>query len=235
MDRRSVIASGLGSLAASAGLLAPAPGQEAGDAGFKDGKYVLPPLPYAPDALEPHLDAATMRIHHDIHHKAYVDGLNNALGKLSDARKSGDLGLTKHWSREVAFHGAGHFLHLLFWAGMAPRSGGEPKGGLQSQIERDFGSFPAFQSHFSAAAAQVEGSGWALLAWEPVARQLLIAQIEKHQNQSTSVAVPLLALDVWEHAYYLKHQNRRADYVKAWWNVVNWPAAEQRLRAAKRA
>jgi len=190
-------------------------------------------LPYAYNALEPHIDEKTMRLHHDIHHKAYVDGLNNAEAKLADARKSGDFALTKHWSREEAFHGAGHFLHVIFWENMAPNAGGQPTGDLAAQIDKDFGSFDAFKKQYSAAATQVEGGGWALLSWQPALGQLVILQAEKHQNLSQHVSVPLLVLDVWEHAYYLNYQNKRPAYVEAWWNVVNWADVQKRLAAAK--
>jgi len=199
-------------------------------------KYELAPLPYAYNALEPHIDEQTMRLHHDKHHLAYVNGLNNALDKLEAARSSGDVGLVKHWSREAAFHGSGHFLHSIFWPNMAPAGsggGGEPGGELGAQIAQDFGSFAAFKTQYSAAANQVEGSGWALLVWEPNAGQLEVLQSEKHQNLTQWGVRPLLVLDVWEHAYYLKYQNNRGAYVEAWWNVVNWADVAERLKAAR--
>jgi Fe-Mn family superoxide dismutase len=198
-------------------------------------KYELPPLPYAYNALEPHIDEQTMRLHHDKHHQGYVDGLNKAEQMLEQARESGDLALIKHWSREAAFNGSGHFLHSIFWSNMAPASsggGGEPTGGLASLIARDFGSFAAFKAQFSAAAKAVEGSGWALLVWDPRHDHLQVLQSEKHQNLTQWGVIPLLVLDVWEHAYYLKYQNNRGAYVDAWWNVVNWADAAERLKAA---
>jgi Fe-Mn family superoxide dismutase len=199
-------------------------------------KYELPPLPYAYDALEPHIDEQTMRLHHDKHHLAYVNGLNKAEEMLEQARNSGDYAMVKHWSREAAFHGSGHFLHSIFWPNMAPAGqggGGEPSGDLASQITKDFGSFANFKAHFSAAANAVEGSGWAILVWEPVSGHLDVLQAEKHQNLTQWGVVPLLALDVWEHAYYLKYQNARPSYVEAWWNVVNWSDVAERLKAAR--
>lgn len=200
-------------------------------------KYELPPLPYAYNALEPHIDEQTMRLHHDKHHLAYVNGLNNALDKLEAARGAGDFALVKHWSREAAFHGSGHFLHTFFWSNMAPAGkggGGQPSGDLGDQITKDFGSFASFKAQFTAAANAVEGSGWALLVWEPLSGQLEILQSEKHQNLTQWGVRPLLVLDVWEHAYYLKYQNNRGAYVEAWWNVVNWADAAERFKAAKR-
>ncbi|MCX7834722.1 MAG: superoxide dismutase [bacterium] len=191
--------------------------------------YELPPLPYPYNALEPHIDEQTMRLHHDLHHKAYVDGLNNAEGKLQEAREKGDYALVKHWSRELAFHGSGHFMHCIFWENMKPNGGGEPNGAIAEQIQKDFGNFDTFKKHFSAAAIQVEGSGWAVLAWEPQAQKLTILQSEKHQNLTQWGVTPLLVIDVWEHAYYLKYQNKRAAYVEAWWNVVNWDDVNKRF------
>lgn len=198
------------------------------------GGHTLPPLPYPYDALEPHIDEKTMRLHHDKHHKSYVDGLNKAERMMFQARRTGNFDLIKHWEREATFNGAGHYLHTLFWSTMSPRGGGEPSGALRKQIIRDFGSFPAFKHHFSQAAEKVEGSGWAILVWSPRAHRLEILQAEKHQNLSQWDVVPLLPLDVWEHAYYLKYQNNRKAYIDAWWNVVNWPAVSRRYLKARR-
>jgi Fe-Mn family superoxide dismutase len=200
-------------------------------------KYELPPLPYAYNALEPHIDEQTMRLHHDKHHLGYVNGLNNALEKLEAARAAGDFGLVKHWSREAAFHGSGHFMHAIFWPNMAPAGrggGGEPTGDLAAQIEKDFGGFAKFKAQFTAASNAVEGSGWGLLVWEPLNAQLVVLQSEKHQNLTQWGVRPLLVLDVWEHAYYLKYQNNRGAYVDAWWNVVNWADVAERFKAARR-
>ncbi|MDX2114624.1 MAG: superoxide dismutase [Planctomycetota bacterium] len=193
------------------------------------GEYALPRLAYEYAALEPHVDAQTMEIHHSKHHASYVAGLNKALSELKRIRETDDAasaGLVKHWSRELAFHGGGHVNHSLFWMMMAPPGkggGGEPTGTLAEAITRDFGSFAAFAKHFQAAAVQVEGSGWAWLVYDRVARRLMVQQMEKQQNLLVTGVVPVLGVDVWEHAYYLRYQNRRADYVKAWMNVVNWP------------
>jgi superoxide dismutase, Fe-Mn family len=197
------------------------------------GGHVLPPLPYNYDALEPYIDAETMRLHHDKHHKSYVDGLNHAEKKMAEARETGDFELIKHWEREAAFHGAGHYLHTIFWNVMSPKGGGKPTGELAEQITRDFGSFDAFKQHFSQAAEKVEGGGWALLVWSPRSQRLEILTAEKHQNLSQWDVIPLLVLDVWEHAYYLKYKNERSAYIEAWWNVVNWPHVQDRYRQAR--
>ncbi|MEM1185647.1 MAG: superoxide dismutase [Planctomycetota bacterium] len=200
------------------------------------GEYVVPDLGYDYDALEPYIDAKTMEIHHGNHHAGYVRGLNNALRRLQDIREgAGDVALVKHWSRELAFHGSGHVNHALFWATMAPEGdggGGFPEGVLAERIDRDFGSFALFTAHFKAAARSVEGSGWAWLVYEPVARRLMVNQIEKQQNTDMTGVIPLLGLDVWEHAYYLKYQNRRSEYVDAFMNIVSWPAVAARYADA---
>lgn len=193
--------------------------------------HELPALPYDYNALEPHYDEATVRLHHDKHHAAYVAGQNKAEEMLAAARSSGDFALIQHWERQLAFHASGNALHTMFWENMSPHGGGEPTGRLADQIKADFGSFEAFKKQFSAAAAAVEGSGWTLLGWSPQFKKLYIVNIENHQKQTVMGLVPLLILDVWEHAYYLKHQNRRADWIEAWWNLVNWPDVAERFAA----
>lgn len=195
--------------------------------------HSLPELPYAYDALEPYYDEQTLHLHHDLHHKSYVDGLNKAEAALAAAREKEDFSLIKHWSREAAFHGSGHILHSLFWGNMAPASAsGQPGTELSKQINQDFTSFAAFKSQFSAAAAAVEGSGWALLCWNPSFAKLGILQVEKHQNLTQWGVIPLLIIDVWEHAYYLKYQNKRAAFIEAWWNIVNWETVNKRFLKA---
>lgn len=189
--------------------------------------FKLPNLPYDYNALEPYYDEETVRIHHDKHHQAYVDGLNKAETKLMEARESGDFSTIKHWERELAFNGAGNILHTLFWENMIP-GGSEPIGEIVNKINDDFGNFDNFKNQFSAAAAAVEGSGWCALVWIPRFEKLEILQIEKHQDLAILGATPLLLLDLWEHAYYLKYQNRRADFIKAWWNIVNWNIVNER-------
>ncbi len=242
IDRRAA----LGALTAGAAGIALAASPAAGQEGSGDGpgarlgwdenlgEYVLSPLPYAYDALEPHIDARTMQIHHDRHHAGYVRGLNRALAELAKIR-AGESGPIQHWSRQLSFHGGGHINHTLFWEGMAPESeggGGEPTGALAEAIGASFGSFDAFSTHFQAASRAVEGSGWGWLAFDPVSRRLLVLQMENQQKLLTTGMVPLLGVDVWEHAYYLQYQNRRGDYVAAFMNVINWPVIEARYAKA---
>jgi Fe-Mn family superoxide dismutase len=190
---------------------------------WKDGEYVLPDLSYAYDALEPHIDAQTMELHHSRHHQAYVNGLNNALAKLAEARDSDDFSLVKHWSRESAFHGGGHFLHAMFWEVMSPNGGGEPADRtLRNAINDSFGSFDGFKRHFKAASGAVEGSGWGIMSYEPNSGKLVIHQAERQSDLTLWATQPLLMVDVWEHAYYLRYQNRRGEYVDNFMEVVNW-------------
>jgi superoxide dismutase, Fe-Mn family len=197
------------------------------------GGHKLPPLPYTYDALEPYIDSTTMKIHHDKHHLSYVDGLNKAEKALDKARKTGDFDLVKHWERELAFNGAGHYLHTIFWNVMTPRGGGPAIGPVAAEIQKSFGSFDSFKKQFSSAAEKVEGGGWTILVWSPRSHRLEILQAEKHQNLSQWDVIPLLPLDVWEHAYYLKHQNDRAKYIDAWWNTVNWSHVNERFEKAR--
>ena len=231
LNRRDLL-TGAGPLAAAgwlglSALAAEAQEKEMGEA----APYALPPLPYAYEALEPAIDAQTMKLHHDIHHAGYVKGLNAALDKLAEARKSGDYAAVKALSREVAFHGSGHLLHCIFWTNMTPAKT-EPQGMLKRMLERDFGSLDAFKAHFGNASKQVEASGWGILGYEPLSKRLLVLEAEKHQNLSVWGVHPLLVLDVWEHAYYLKYNNRRPEYVDAFWNVVHWNDVAARLDAA---
>ncbi len=206
--------------------------------GAATGPYALPPLPYDYADLEPHIDAATMKLHHDIHHKGYVDGANAAIAELTRIRETGGDAIkqVRAVTDALSFNAAGHVLHVVFWENMKKNGGGDPAAASEigKLIVRDFGSLEAFRAHFSAAAAQVQGSGWGILAYEPLAQRLLILQSEKHNNTGVWGSVPLLCLDVWEHAYYLNYKNKRSDYIKAWWNVVNWENVEQRLAVARK-
>ncbi|PAE43801.1 superoxide dismutase [Bacillus sp. 7884-1] len=196
------------------------------------GGHTLPELPYAYNALEPYISEEIMRLHHDKHHRSYVEGLNKAEMNLKKARDNNDFSLIKHWSRELAFHGSGHYLHTIFWKNMIPKGGGSPQGLLKREIENYFGSFDKFKKQFSEAAKQVEGVGWAILVWSPRARHLEILQSERHMLLTQWDTIPLLVLDVWEHAYYLQYKNKRAEYVDNWWNLVNWNDVEMRFDKA---
>ena len=200
----------------------------------RDGEYVLPPLPYAYDALEPYIDEQTMRFHHDSQHNEYVKGLNNATAKGKEATENDDFAMIKHWERELAFHGSGHFLHTIFWNNMGPKQG-RRSATLEKQINKDFGSFDKFRNLYFSASKSVEGSGWGILGYQPHADKLVVLQAEKHQNQSQWITYPILVVDVWEHAYYLKYQNKRGDYVNAFMEVINWEDVSKRLEDLKNA
>ena len=202
--------------------------------------FKLPPLPYAEDALEPYIDARTMSIHHDKHHAAYTNNLNAALeGHADIAGKSieallGDLNAVPESIRTaVRNNGGGYANHSLFWEIMGPNAGGEPTGELAAAIEKAFGGFAAFKDQFSKAAATRFGSGW---AWLYVGKDggLNVASAPNQDTPLMEGNTPILGLDVWEHAYYLHYQNRRPDYVSAWWNVVNWDSVAAKYAAAKK-
>ena len=196
--------------------------------------YTLPDLPYPEDALEPYLDTRTVQLHHGIHHKGYVDGLNAALERQEAARRGADHALVKHLAREVAFHGGGHLLHSVFWTNLSPSGGGEPSGDLAHAMTRDFGSFAALRSELKAATVAVEGSGWGAVVADSETGGLSVTQIEKHHVQTVPGRVPILVIDVWEHAYYLSYQNRRAAWVEAVLDhLVNWNDVTRRWQAVR--
>jgi Fe-Mn family superoxide dismutase len=195
--------------------------------------YVLPDLTYDYAALEPHISARIMELHHSKHHKAYVDGANNALAGLEEARESGNFVNVNRLEKDLAFHLGGHINHSIFWTNLAPKSGGVPEGELAAAITEFFGSFEKFQAHFTAASMGIQGSGWGVLSWDPVGKQLIIQQLFDQQGNTAQGTIPILQLDMWEHAFYLDYQNVKVDYVKAFWNIVNWANVAQRFEAAR--
>ena len=197
------------------------------------GGHVLPPLKYTYQALEPIIGSETLEIHHNKHHKAYVDALNKAELAMAAVRKSGDYAFVKYWESELAFNGSGHILHSVYWDSMTtPGTGGTPGPHTKFYIDQYFGGFDAFKAQFLAAAKAVEGSGWCVLGCSPSFFRLEVLQCEKHQNLTQWGIMPILVCDVWEHAYYLGYQNRRPDYVDAWWKLIDWGAVEKRLLRA---
>ncbi len=192
-------------------------------------KISLPPLPYAAEALAPVMSAEVLTLHHDKHHQAYVDGANKILDKLAEARTANTAIDMKAALKELSFHLGGHELHSIFWQIMrAPQTDNAPDGKISELINQSFGSWQRFQEEFSLAANSVEGSGWAVLFANP-AGELLIGQLEKHNLNLYPGYRPLLALDVWEHAYYLDYKNNRAEFVKNFWQIINWPEVAKRL------
>jgi Fe-Mn family superoxide dismutase len=191
--------------------------------------FELPPLPYEYNALEPYYDEATLRLHHDKHHQAYVDGLNAADKQVAAMLQSGDFAGAKVACKALAFHGSGHMLHSTFWTNMKPGGGGAPAGDLAAAIDKQFGSFDSFKKLFLAATNAVEGSGWGILAACPISKRLTVLQAEKHENLTVWGFRPILVLDVWEHAYYLDYRNERPKFVDAFWNIVNCDEVSRRL------
>jgi Fe-Mn family superoxide dismutase len=198
------------------------------------GKYTLPALPYDYSALEPHIDARTMEIHHTKHHQTYIDKLNAALEGHDDLSNQSVEDLLRNFSKvpsdiqgPVRNHGGGHANHSLFWTILGPNGGGEPSGDLASAIEGDFGSFKELQEKFTATAVNRFGSGWAWLVVD--GGKLAVIDSLNQDSPLIDGKTPILGLDVWEHAYYLKYQNRRPEYLAAWWNVVNWDEVARRL------
>ena len=194
------------------------------------GKHKLPPLPYPYDALEPVISADTLRMHHDHHHKTYVENLNKAEVALVEARKRNDFTFIKYWENELAFNGSGHILHSIYWTIMAPEGyGGKPGTCTIKEINKYFGSFNVFFEQFVNATNKTEGSGWGILVWNPAWNHLEILNAEKHQNLTQWGAIPILVLDVWEHAYYLDYQYDRNKYIEEWLKLINWCEVENRL------
>jgi Fe-Mn family superoxide dismutase len=192
-------------------------------------KYTLPELPYDYSALEPHYSAKVLELHHDKHHAAYVKGANTTLEKLAEARAKDDFAAINQLQKNLAFHLSGHILHSLMWKNLAPKAGGTPQGELKAAIDESFGSFDAMKGQISEAANNIQGSGWSTLSWEPVGKTLVVEQVYDHQGNIGNGTVPLLVLDMWEHAYYLQYQNVKADWVKAFWQLVNWQDVGKRF------
>lgn len=195
--------------------------------------YTLPDLDYDYGALAPHIAPEIMELHHSKHHAAYVKGVNTALEQLAEAREKGEFGNINKLEKDLAFHLGGHINHSVFWKNMSPDGGGEPSGDVASAIDEFFGSFEGFKKHFNAVANGVQGSGWSILVWDVLGKRLNVNQLFDQQGNLPAGQIPVLQLDMWEHAYYLQYKNVKGDYVDAWWNVVNWTDVAERLKQAK--
>ena len=185
-------------------------------------KYSLPELPYDVSALEPHYSAEVLELHHGKHHAAYVTGANATLEKLEEERNHEDFGAINQLEKNLAFHVSGHVLHSLFWKNLGPQGGGEPQGELGDAINEYFGTFGKFREQMSQAALGIQGSGWGALAWEPVGKRLVVEQVYDHQGNIGNGTLPILVVDMWEHAFYLQFKNVKGDWVKSFWEIVNW-------------
>jgi|SRR5210317_385032 Fe-Mn family superoxide dismutase len=190
--------------------------------------YQLPELNYDYSALEPHISARIMELHHSKHHQAYVTGANAALEAMEKARSEDNFATLPKLQKDLAFNLGGHVNHSIFWKNLSPSSSA-PEGDLAAAINEYFGSFEAFKNHFSAAAMGIQGSGWAYLAWDALGNRMIIGQLYDQQGNLAMGSIPLLMLDMWEHAFYLDYQNVKADYVKAFWNIVNWEDVANRF------
>jgi Fe-Mn family superoxide dismutase len=197
-------------------------------------KYVLPDLSYDYGALEPNISGRIMELHHDKHHLAYVNGANTAIDALAEAREKNDLTMVNKFQKDLAFNLAGHVNHTVFWKNMSPEGGDKPTGELAAAIDNFFGSFDAFRAHFTASALGIQGSGWSILVWDILGQKLLIEQLYDHQGNLSVGSIPLLMLDMWEHAFYLDYQNVKPEYVKAFWNIVNWADVQARFDEASK-
>jgi Fe-Mn family superoxide dismutase len=195
--------------------------------------YTLPDLPYDYGALEPHYSAKVLELHHDKHHAAYVKGLNDTMDQLAEAREKGDYSSIVGLEKSHAFNLSGHVLHSIFWTNLSAEGGDKPQGDLAAAIDENFGNFDAFKAQLTSATTTVQGSGWGVLAWEPLGKRLYVEQVYDHQGNVGQSGVNLLVFDAWEHAYYLQYLNVRADFVKALWNIVNWDDVAQRFAAAR--
>ena len=194
--------------------------------------YTLPDLDYDYSALAPHIAPEIMELHHSKHHAAYVKGINDALEQLAAAREKGDLGAVNKLSKDAAFHLGGHINHSVFWKNMSPDGGDRPDGELASAIDEYFGGFEGFQKHFNAVANGIQGSGWSMLVWDTLGQRMNINQLFDQQGNLPAGQIPLLQLDMWEHAFYLQYKNVKADYVTAFWNIVNWDDVAARFAKA---
>jgi Fe-Mn family superoxide dismutase len=195
--------------------------------------YTLPDLPYDYAALEPHYSAEILELHHDKHHAAYVKGANTTLERLAEARERGDWETIVGLEKNLAFNVSGHVLHSIFWKNLSPAGGGKPEGELAAAIEEYFGSFDGFKAHLNESSVTIQGSGWGVLAWEPLGRLLIVEQVYDHQGSVGNGSIPLLAFDAWEHAYYLQYKNVKASFFDALWNIVNWDDVAARFGVAR--
>ncbi|WP_436761657.1 superoxide dismutase [Streptosporangium sp. V21-05] len=193
------------------------------------GEYVLPDMPYDYAALEPAITGEILELHHSKHHAAYVKGANDTLERLAEARDKGEFGGLVGLEKTFAFNLSGHVLHSIFWENLSPDGGDRPDGALGEAITEHFGSFEAFQRQLTTATAGVQGSGWGILAWEPLGRRLVVEQVYDHHGNVGMNSTPLLVFDAWEHAYYLQYRNVRPDYVEKLWGLVNWADVTQRF------
>ena len=197
----------------------------------ENGNFIHQPLPYNTDYLEPFMDAETLHLHHTFHHGGAVKGANKDIEMIKKVMNSEDLTLADHWTKKLSFHLSSHILHSIFWTNLANKKS-QPTGDLLKRIEKDFGSTNKMQGMIAKISKSIEGSGWGILAYQPYSDNLVVLQCENHHKLTLWGAVPLLVIDVWEHAYYLKYKNKRGDFVDALMNIINWDNVAQRYDIA---
>jgi len=196
-----------------------------------NGNFIHQPLPYNTDHLEPYMDEETLHLHHSFHHGGAVKGANKDIEMIKSVMNSGDFTLADHWTKKLSFHLSSHILHSIFWTNLANKKS-QPTGDLLKRIEKDFGSTIKMQEMIAKISKSIEGSGWGILAYQPYSDNLVVLQCENHHKLTVWGAVPLLVIDVWEHAYYLKYKNKRGDFVDALMNIINWDNVAQRYDIA---
>ena len=197
----------------------------------EDGNFIHQPLPYNTDHLEPYMDEETLHLHHTFHHGGAVKGANKDIKMIKSVMNSGDFTLADHWTKKLSFHLSSHILHSIFWTNLTNKKS-QPTGDLLKKIEKDFGSTNKMQGMIAKISKSIEGSGWGILAYQPYSDNLVVLQCENHHKLTVWGAVPLLVIDVWEHAYYLKYKNKRGDFVDALMNIINWDNVAQRYNIA---
>jgi Fe-Mn family superoxide dismutase len=193
-----------------------------------NGNYIMQPLPYNENFLEPYMDAETMHLHYTFHHGGAVKGANKDLLMIKKAMDENNLETVDYWTKKLSYHFSSHVLHSIFWTNLTNKKT-DPKGDLLKRIEKNFGSYDRLKGLIAETSKNVDGNGWGILAYQPYSDSLTVLQCENHEKLTQWGAIPLLVIDVWEHAYYLKYQNKRADYLAAFWNVVNWSKVAERF------
>jgi Fe-Mn family superoxide dismutase len=194
--------------------------------------YTLPDLPYDYGALDPHISGKIMELHHSKHHQNYVNGLNATIEKLDEAHANNSFDTINQLEKNLAFNLGGHVNHSIFWKNLSPEGGDKPDGDLGAAIDDQYGSFDTFRAQFEATALGIQGSGWAIAAWDTLGQKLVMGQLYDHQSNLSPTLIPVVLLDMWEHAFYLDYLNVKGDYVKAFWSIVNWADAQERFAAA---
>ncbi len=192
------------------------------------GDFILQPLPYNEDHLEPYMDAETLHLHYTFHHGAAVKGANTDIQKIKESMNANNLETIDFWTKKLSFHFSSHILHSIFWTNLTNKQTA-PSGELLKHFERSFGGYDRLKSYISATSKNIDGNGWGILGYQPYSRNLVILQCENHEKLTQWGVIPLLVIDVWEHAYYLKYRNKRADFVDAMFNIINWDNVSQRL------